>query len=331
MSDEPPLTITPQFLNQVADLAELVGRLAINPGASGSPKLRRENRIRTIHSSLAIENNTLTLAQVSDILDGKRGLGLPREIQEVKNAFAAYEKLEEWDPTNISDLLFAHGIMMKTLTKDAGQIRGEGVGIYRGSQLVHRAPPADRVEHLARQLFEWLEATPLHPLIAASVIHYELQFIHPFSDGNGRTGRLWQTSILSRWRPQLAFLPVETVIRNQQADYYAALGKSDKAADSGPFVEFMLPALAMAVRELDTDQVGDQVSDQVKALLKAFKKKPEWSAEDLMKFLKLKHRPTFRKNYLSPALVSGLIEMTEPHSPRSPTQRYRRVMNDPRF
>lgn len=171
----------------------------------------------------------------------------------------------------------------------------------------------------------WLvQLAKLHPFIAAAVVHYELQFIHPFADGNGRTGRLWQTLILSGWRSQLAFLPVETVIRDQQADYYAALGASDSAADSAPFVEFMLPALAMAIRELETDQVDDQV----KLLLKVFRKGAESSAEDLMKALKLKHRPTFRKNYLNPALKAGLIEMTEPNSPRSPTQKYRRGAND---
>lgn len=189
------------------------------------------------------------------------------------------------------------------------------------------APPADRVEHLIRQLFAWLEITPFHPLVAASVVHYELQFIHSFSDGNGRTGRLWQTLILSRWRPQLAYLPVETVIRNQQADYYAALGTADKAADSAPFVEFMLPALAIAIRELQTDQVSDQVSDQVKSLLMVLTDHSEGSAEDLMRVLKLKHRPTFRKNYLNPALEAGLVEMTEPNSPRSPTQKYRKKLD----
>ena len=197
------------MLRHVAEIAELMGRFDGGSGGGLAPRLRRENRIRSIQASLAIENNTLSVDQVTAILDGKRVLGLPREIQEVRNAYDAYESLEKWQPDSINDLLQAHALLMGKLADDAGRFRSSGVGIYRGERLVHMAPTADRVEHLVSDLFQWLRETDLHPLIAAAVTHYELEFIHPFSDGNGRIGRLWQTLILARWKPSLAYLPIE--------------------------------------------------------------------------------------------------------------------------
>lgn len=221
---QPPLTLTPHMLALVAEIAEQIGRLSAGQEAAVlTPQLRRGNRIRSIQASLAIENNTLSVEQVTAVLDGKRVLGLPRDIQEVRNAFAAYEAMPDWNPASRADLLAAHGRLLHGLIDDAGHFRRGGVGIYRGEQLMHMAPPANRVAQLVDDLLGWLAATDLHPLLASCVFHYEFEFIHPFADGNGRMGRLWQTLILSRWRPVLAWLPVESVIRDRQDDYYTAL------------------------------------------------------------------------------------------------------------
>jgi len=319
----PPYTITSAILKLVAEIGEVIGRYIVLAEQSLTPHLRRENRIRTIQASLAIENNTLTLEQVTAVIDGKRVLGHPREIQEVQNAFAAYEAMGAWDPTSQTHLLAAHSLLMSSLMDPPGVFRSGDVGIFRGEQVVHMAPPAKMVPYLMDQLFDWLKRTQEHPLVAGCLLHYELEFIHPFADGNGRMGRLWQTLILRNWKPLLAYLPVETLIRDRQEDYYRMLAQADESADITPFVEFMLKALLDALREaVANDQVSDQVSDQVALLIETIRGS-ELSSADLMKALKLSHRSTFRKNYLTPALKDGWIERTQPDSPRSPTQRYR--------
>ncbi len=321
---QPPLTITPTILDLAEQIGEIIGRWALTTESELSPKLRRGNRIRTIQASLAIENNTLNVEQVTAVLEGKRVLGLPREIQEVRNAFAAYECLPQWQPTAINDLLAAHGVLMAGLLDDAGHFRSGGVGIYRGDALMHMAPPASRVGALMQDLLDWLARGELHPLVASCVFHYEFEFIHPFADGNGRLGRLWQTLILSRWKPLLAFLPVETVVRDRQDDYYQALADADRIADTAHFVTFMLQALHTAMSETAlTDPVSDLVSDPVKQLLAAFHHDESLKIGELLNRLGLQHRPTFRKNYLRPALAGGWIEMTQPESPNSPLQKYR--------
>jgi Fic family protein len=319
----PPFTITPAILSFVAEIAGEVGRLGALAGQGNVPKLRRENRIKSIHASLAIENNTLTLEQVTAVIAGKRVLGKPSEIQEVKNAFAAYEAMTGWNPGSVKDLLAAHRLLMAGLVDGAGRFRTRSVGIAQGNRVVHLAPPADRVPGLMKDLLAWLKRTDTHPLVVGSVFHYELEFIHPFADGNGRMGRLWQTLILSRWNPLFAFLPVESVIRDRQVDYYRVLGACDKAGNSTAFIEFLLAALLTALREASaTDQVSDQLTDQVTSLLKALRTKP-LSAVECMTRLKLSHRPTFRANYLHPALEQGLIERTIPDKPNSRLQKYR--------
>ncbi|WMP17369.1 Fic family protein [Thiothrix lacustris] len=248
MSDyQPPFRISPKVLNAVAEISELLGRWSARHQDSLPPQLRRENRIRTIQASLAIEHNSLTLEQVTAILDGKRVLGLPREIQEVRNAFAAYEQLPHWQATHIEHLLAAHARLMLGLIDNAGEWRSGGVGIFREKELVHMAPPATQIPRLMHNLLNWLATTEIHPLIASCVFHYEFEFIHPFGDGNGRMGRLWQTLILSHWRSEMAWLPVETLIHDQQADYYRVLGEADQASDSTVFIEFMLDTLANAL------------------------------------------------------------------------------------
>ncbi len=327
---QPPFTIPPTVLNAVSEISELLGRWNARSEAAPSPRLRRQQRIRSIQASLAIENNSLSIEQVTAVLDGKTVLAPPREVQEVRNAFAAYERLPAWHPSRAEDLLEAHRLLMAGLLDAPGQWRSGGVGIYRGGQLVHMAPPASRVPVVMADLLDWIGRTDTHPLVASCVFHYEFEFIHPFADGNGRLGRLWQTLILSRWQPVLAWLPVESVIRERQSDYYAALAAADRASESTPFVEFMLQALAAALREaIATDQVSDQVSDQVapsvERLLGVIGPGESLKAAELMTRLGLRHRPSFRHHYLLPALAAGLLEMTDPASPRSPVQRYRRV------
>lgn len=213
---------------------------------------------------------------------------------------------------------------MQKLVDHLGRLRSGGVSIYREQQLLHMAPPAKRVPKLMADLLGWLDRGEAHPLIASCVFHYEFEFIHPFSDGNGRMGRLWQTLILSQWKPMLAWLPVETVIRERQADYYRALAASDQASESTPFIGFMLDALLTALQNFDaTDQATVQVSDQVVRLLMTMKSAESLTAADLIERLELKHRPSFRRLYLDPALKAGLVAMSTPESPRSPRQRYR--------
>lgn len=321
--NRPPYTITPTILNLVAEISEAIGRYTVLAEQNQTPRLRRDNRIRTIQASLAIENNSLTLEQVTAVIEGKRVLGHPREIQEVRNAFAAYEAMDDWRASSERDLLAAHELLMRGLVDEAGRYRAGGVGIFRGAQLVHMAPPAARVPTLMADLLDWLKDTPEHPLVASCVFHYEFEFIHPFTDGNGRMGRLWQTLILRHWKPLLAYLPVETVIRERQADYYRVLAEADEQAQATPFVEFMLSALQDAIAEaVAGDQEDDQVSDQVSALLRVLGTNVLGSRE-MMQGLGLAHKATFRANYLNPALAGDWIQRTQPDAPRSPTQRYR--------
>ena len=326
MTDQyaPPYRITHGILHSIEQIGEALGNLRVGPDSAVVPILRRGNRIKTVQASLAIEGNTLSLEQVTAVLSGKRVLAQPREIQEVRNAFAAYEKLPDWNAHSRMDLLAAHGLLMAGLDDEAGRFRSGGVGINRGGEVIHIAPPPERVPVLMDNLLAWLEKTDEHPLVASCVFHYEFEFIHPFQDGNGRLGRLWQTLILSRWRPVFALLPVESIIRDRQQDYYAALGRADHAADATAFIEFMLAAILRAIEEssLTSDQESDHQSDQVMRLIRALRKSQR-SASDLMADLGLSHRPTFRKNYLHPGLEAGLIEMTQVGTPRARNQKYR--------
>ena len=317
----PPFTLNSGIVSLVARICELLGRMSVLQ----SPQellLRRINRIKTVHGSLAIEGNTLSEEQISAIVQGKKVAAPLREIQEVRNALKAYEQLGKWDPLKESDLLHAHGILTQGLLDDSGRYRSKGVGIMGGRNLIHMAPPSSRVPGLMKDLFNWLRRADEHPLIAGSVFHYEFEFIHPFADGNGRMGRLWQTLILTQWNPLFADIPLESMIHSNQQGYYTALNQSTDQADCAPFIEFILENIMSAIK---TDQVSDQVTDQVKALIAVFgkSKNKELTALELMNFLKLSHRPTFRKNYLHPALKTEIIEMTVPDKPNSRLQKYR--------
>ncbi|WP_235890097.1 Fic family protein [Maribrevibacterium harenarium] len=232
----------------MSDISQQIGKWTASEDKL-FPELRKENRIRTIQASLAVEQNTLSLEQVTALINGKTVLGSPKEIQEVHNAFSAYENLDRWSEVDGDHLLEAHGYMMRGLILDAGQWRNGGAGIYRGDKLVHMAPPANQVPRLMIQLLGWLRDTDAHPLIASAAFHYEFEFIHPFSDGNGRMGRFWQTLILSKWNSMLSYLPVETVIKAKQNEYYSALREADSKCDCTAFIEFLLSSMNEALNE----------------------------------------------------------------------------------
>ena len=265
---EPPFRMTDEMTALVVEIGELLGGIIAYDSLNANPVLRRQNRIRTIHSSLAIEQNTLTLEQVTDVIDGHYVLGSPREIREVKNAYDAYEHLEQLDPASLDDLLLAHRWMMQDLISDAGCYRSGNVGVFDGDRCIHAGTPAKYVPEVMTQLFDWMRRTSVHPLIRSCIFHYEFEFIHPFSDGNGRTGRLWQTLILSRWKPIFAWLPIETVIHTHQNEYYLALNAANRHCESTGFVVFMLGLIRDALRDIRQTQerhVGTNVGTNVGA------------------------------------------------------------------
>lgn len=317
---QPPCTVTPAMLSMVANIAETIGQLQAQP--NGLLRLRRANRIRTIQGSLAIEGNTLTEAQITAILQGKRVIAPPTEIKEVRNAIKVYDRLAQWQALQQGDLLSAHALLMEGLLDAAGAYRRGNVGVMGGAQIVHVAPPAKRVSGLMTDLFQWLQQTDLHPLVASSIFHYEFEFIHPFADGNGRMGRLWQSLLLYQWNPLFQDLPVESMIFARQQEYYRALNQSTQSADAAPFLEFMLQVIQST---LDSPQVAPQVTPQVEALLTLME--GEMSRTELMVALGLSDRKSFRQRYLLPALQGGLIEMTIPDKPNSRLQKYR-LKND---
>ena len=322
MIDKPPYTITPDILSRVEEIGEMIGR-AEAAGISQDLQLRRINRIRTIHGSLAIEGNTLSEDEVATILDGKPIAAPPRDLAEVRNAIRAYDQYQQWNPADQADPLRAHDILMAGLLDTTGRYRRGQVAVMGEDEIHHIGPPAERVPELMTNLLTWLGGTNEHSLIASSVFHYEFEFIHPFKDGNGRIGRLWQTLILTRWKALFACIPVESLVHARQADYYEAIRQSSADGESTSFIAFMLAIIVEALRiPTASDQENDQVSDQVARLLVALIEGPRTAAR-LMADMGLSHRPTFRKNYLRPAIDAGLVEMTRPESPTARNQKYR--------
>lgn len=322
----PPFSITPTIIRLIAEINLQLGRLSMQD-EKRQLKLRRINQIRTVQGSLAIEGNTLSEAQITAILEGKRVIAPPKEIQEARNALQAYEQFSRWLPDHELHLLAAHQLLMTGLAEDAGHYRKGNVGVMNGSRVVHMAPPASRVPQLMADLLGWLRSTEQHPLIASCIFHYEFEFIHPFSDGNGRMGRLWQTLILSRWLPLLAQLPVESMIHASQSEYYQAINQSTLKTDAATFVEFMLSIILSTLQQNDvctqvTPQVSPHVTPQVAQLVELLKQGPH-GREQLQQLLQLKDRKSFSARYLQPALAAGLIEMTLPDKPQSRLQQYR--------
>ncbi len=287
MSYEPPFKITSKAINLISQISEKIGEISALENTERTVQLRKKNRIRTIHSSLAIENNSLTIEQITAIIEGKRVLGPPNEIQEVKNAVQAYELLLNLNPYKQNDLLKAHQLMMNDLVKHSGKYRKGGVGIFDGKGVVHVAPPADRVPFLMNDLFDWLKSSDAHPLIKSCVFHYEFEFIHPFEDGNGRMGRLWQTVILTEWKPIFAWLPIETLIKENQKLYYKALGISDSNADSTEFIEFMLSIILKTIKEIIatelkiTQKITQKITVNQQKIIDSIKNNPYITQEEL--------------------------------------------------
>lgn len=323
----PPYEITDEMLELVSEIMENLGKLSGVNELEKLPRLRRVSRIKSIHSSLAIENNTLSIEQVTDVINGKRVLAPQKDIEEVHNAFNAYEKLSEINPYSIDDLLKIHGIMMNGLVKEAGRLRSGQVGVYnQDGKVVHLAPPADFVPQQLGQLFDWVKNSNANMLIKSSVFHYEFEFIHPFNDGNGRTGRLWQTALLASWKPIFAWIPIESIIKDNQEDYYNAITLSTSQGKSNIFIEFMLDVINKAIKDIITDTRNhyNHINNQITELMKVIENYPQ-SATELMEKLNLKSRLGFRKNYLQPALDAGLIGMTEPDKPTSKNQKYFKI------
>ena len=248
---KPPFEITNAMIDHVAEIAELVGRLTSTNQLSTNPTLRRTNRIRTIHGSLAIEQNTLTLEQVTAVLNGKQVLAPPKDIAEVKNAYEIYERLDELNPYSVDDLLTAHSIMTRGLV-------GESVVDQEG-HVLHFGTLPQYVPDLVMELLDWVKNSDVHMLIRSCVFHYEFELIHPFADGNGRVGRLWHTLLLSKWNPAFAWLPVESIIHDRQQEYYAAINASNDAGESTVFIEFMLSAIKASL--IDAINTSDEMSD----------------------------------------------------------------------
>lgn len=293
---EPPFKITSKIIDYISRISEKVGEINSLENSSFQIKLRKENRIKTIYSSLAIENNSLSIEQITAIIDGKRVLGSPNEIKEVKNAIQAYELLLTLNPYEEKDLLKAHALMMQDLVSNSGKYRNSEVGIFDGNEVVHLAPPHYLVQSLMSDLFSWINTSDVHPLIKSCVFHYEFEFIHPFQDGNGRLGRLWQTAILKEWKKVFAWIPVESLIKDNQTEYYKALKSSDKTADSTLFIEFMLSLLLRTIEEIIenekkvTVKVTQKVTVNQQKILKAIKDNPFITQDELSKVIGLSRK-----------------------------------------
>ena len=322
----PPFTITNDILALTSSIMEKVGRLNNYTNIDKKPILRKNNTINSIHSSLAIENNSLTLNQVKDVIDGKTVIGSQREIQEVKNAYDAYEELENINPYQVDELKRIHGIMTFLTIKDAGEFRNGDEGVFDGDNIIFMAPGPKLVPELIDNLFTWMNnyKDEINPLIMSSVFHYEFVFIHPFSDGNGRMARLWQNVILSKWREIFKYVTIENQIKKYQNEYYEAINTCNINGDSTIFIEFMLKMIDETLFETleSTKKETKNISEQVNKLLEIMDYDIPLSANEIMKRLNIKSKETLRNSYLNPAIKNGLIKMMLPDKPNSKNQKY---------
>ncbi len=327
MSDyKPPYTISEEMLNLVSSISKKLGQIEVYHNLDAKPHLRKNNRIKSIHSSLKIEANSLSLGQTKDVIDGRLVLGPKREIMEVKNAYEAYEIIPSIDPYKIGDLKKVHGIMGQKILSDAGRFRDGNEGVFNGDKCIFMAPPPKLVPSLMTELFMWMkqEQNKVHPLIMSAVFHYEFVFIHPFSDGNGRMARLWHTVILSKWNPIFEYIPIESQIEKFQSEYYEAIATCHVKGKSDIFIEFMLQQIDRILNEVieQARNPEEQLSEYVKKLLSVMDFDVPYSTKSIMELLGLKSRETFRKNYLDPALERGVVIRTIPDKPNSKNQRY---------
>lgn len=323
----PPFDMTNKMFELTAEIMENLGKLSNINELEKLPRLRKVSRVKSIHSSLAIENNTLSYEQVTDIINGKRVLGPQEDIIAVKNAFSAYKELDNIAPYKIKDLLKIHGIMMNGLVERAGYIRSSDVGVIDSNgNIIHAAPPAQMARELIEQLFDWVKNADVQMLIKSSIFHYEFEFIHPFNDGNGRMGRLWQTALLASWKPIFKYIPIESVIKDNQEEYYKAFKISTSEGKSNAFILFMLNVINQAIKDIvnDSHEHYYHLNIQINKLMQVMETYPQ-SAQQIMDRLNMKSRVSFRKNYLLPALEAGLIGMTIPEKPTSKNQMYFKV------
>lgn len=322
----PPFTITNSMLSYVAAISEKIGRITIISDMETKPHLRKNNRIRSIHSSLKIEANSLSVEQVRDVINGKLVLGELKEIQEVKNAYDAYERISEINPYSIADLKRFHGIMTKYIVDESGGFRHGEEGVFNGEKCIFMAPPAQLVPQLMIQLFDWMKRVQgeIHPLILSSIFHYEFVFIHPFSDGNGRMARLWHTAILSKWKAIFEYIPIESQIEKFQDEYYEAISRCHVAGESTFFIEFMLSQIDKILKNISVqiDEKDEYLPETVCKLLEIMEYDIPYTSSVLMEKLGLKAKEGFRRNYLHPAMEMDLIQMTIPDKPSSRNQRY---------
>ncbi len=329
MSYIPPYQITDKILSFVADISEKIGKITERTNLDSKPHLRKNNKIKSVHSSLAIEANSLSLDEVRDVISGRTVMGKQKEIQEVKNAYAAYEEIGRFDIYSIDELKRLHGIMTKYTVEESGNFRRGEEGVFNGDKCIFMASPASLVPEQMQNLFDWMNKAKdtIHPLILAAVFHYVFVFIHPFADGNGRMARLWHTAILATWKPMFEFIPIESQIEKFQDGYYKAISQCHIDGESTVFIEFILEQISAVLGEIlnSAKYSSDILSEYVKKLLSVMEYDTPYTATAILSLLNLKSKETLRKNYLNPAIENGLVTMTLPDKPNSRNQRYIKI------
>ena len=323
----PPFEISNEMLKKVSDIMEKIGKLDSFTNLDKTPYLRKQTKINSVHSSVAIENNPLSLEQVKDVIDGKLVIGEQKDIQEVKNAYKAYEMLKDINPYSIDDLKKVHGVMTFLVEDVSGEFRTTSEGVFDSSgNCVFVCPPGDRVNSLMNDLFEWLNENKdtIHPLILSSIFHYEFVFIHPFTNGNGRTVRLWQNSILYKWKDIFEYLPIESKIHKYQDEYYNSIALCHKNANSNVFIEFMLKMIDETLDEaISTSHLPiTNETININKLLDVMESSKPMTATEIMEKLGIKSKETLRGQYLDPAIKQGLVSLTIPDKPTSKNQMY---------
>lgn len=326
--NKPPYTITEKAADYLAKIVETVTRLEFGTFFKRDIKLHRENRVRTIHSSLAIEGNSLSLDEVTAVIEGKVVAGKQAEMKEVKNAYEAYDKIMTFDPYSVSDFLKAHKLMTQGLVKESGKFRSGDVGVFDGVVVVHVGERPQFVLQLIEDLFGWAKESELHLILKSAILHYEIETIHPFADGNGRIGRLWQTLLLAKWNPIFAWIPMESVLYQNRPQYYQAIQDAKKANDSGMFIEFTLSALFEIIAQQQKHQVEHEhkhqvdLSDFAISVLKTIGGKT-LSRKEIFAAIGMNGDSRSFKRNIEPLITGGFIKMTVPEKPNSKLQKYR--------
>ena len=326
MENYPPYKITDKMLNYVSDIMKKIGEANYFESLNRYPELRRKSRIRSIHSSLAIENNQLSLFQVEDVINGKMVIGEQKDIQEVKNAYEAYEQIDKVNPYSVDDLKKIHGILTFLIEKDAGKFRNHGEAVYDGNIQIFMAPPHKMVSTLMDNLFNWMieNKDKVNPLILSSVFHYEFVFIHPFHDGNGRTARIWQTAILSNWEKAFTYLPIESMIKKNQEEYYKVIDNCNKAGESTEFIEFMLKMINDTIDDvINSREMKDKLelllSENESKIIECIKRNVLIGAKDIIEQTSIADRTARR--ILSKLAENGMIEIVGNN--QSPNKKYK--------